>query len=696
MRDLAPHRHAIGALSAVWRNVTGMTVEMLHDPETEGPPRTPVDGVNVIGSLSPSRAADFMSCPLLYRFRVIDQIPEAPDAMAARGTLVHAVLERLFDLPAGQRTLEEAAALLRPQWDQLVAAEPDVAELFDDADGLAQWLEEARSLLETYFRLEDPRRLEPAERELYVEHVLDSKLLVRGYVDRLDVNRDGLIRVVDYKGLAVDTPLPTPSGWTTMGEIQEGEDLLGRDGRPSRVMRKSGIHQRPCYRVRFDDGSSVVCDNVHLWAITESHRQSQTRRTVDTDTLAVVLDERRKSGTPRSVWVESGDALQLEDVAELPVDPWLLGVWLGDGHSRGGQISVGKADISDMLVLLKERWARKVSVAEERSGFTVSLSKLDDRCAYGHGEFHDPTPRHPTRRCAHESRHVGMTAWNVSFAAELRRARVLDDKHIPPEYLRAGHQQRIDLVRGLMDTDGWWNKARRRAGFTTTDDRLASDVIELLRTLGIHPSHFTKPYANAVRPGRTWHVIEFTPVGFIPFSLPRKAIPAANGVTELQSTLACRRIITAVDPVESVPTQCVAVDAPDSLYLCGDGFIPTHNTGRSPSEYFEAKALFQMKFYALTLWRSRGRIPSLLQLIYLGNEEILCYEPDEADLLATERKVNALWAAISRATESGDWRPHKSALCDWCDHKSRCPEWGGTPPPLPESAAAMTAPVSGE
>ena len=88
-----------------------------------------------------------------------------------------------------------------------------------------------------------------------------------------------------------------------------------------------------------------------------------------------------------------------------------------------------------------------------------------------------------------------------------------------------------------------------------------------------------------------------------------------------------------------------------------------------------------------------GVIPALLQLIYLGNGEILRYEPDEADLLATERKVNALWDAIARAMESGDWRPRKSALCDWCDHKSRCPEWGGTLPPLPDPSAQEPEPA---
>ena len=93
--------------------------------------------------------------------------------------------------------------------------------------------------------------------------------------------------------------------------------------------------------------------------------------------------------------------------------------------------------------------------------------------------------------------------------------------------------------------------------------------------------------------------------------------------------------------------------------------------------------MFQMRFYALVLWRLRGVVPRLLQLLYLGSGEVLRYEPDEADLRATERKVEALWAPIERATESGDWRPSPSRLCDWCDHQALCPAFGGTPPPLP-------------
>jgi putative RecB family exonuclease len=123
----------------------------------------------------------------------------------------------------------------------------------------------------------------------------------------------------------------------------------------------------------------------------------------------------------------------------------------------------------------------------------------------------------------------------------------------------------------------------------------------------------------------------------------------------------------------------------------GEIRVVDYKTGRSPSEFFEAKALFQMKFYALVLWRLRGVVPSMLQLVYLGNGEIVRYVPDEADLLACERKVSALWQAITRALESGDWRPSPGPLCDWCDHKAICPAWGGTPPPLPDRSVEEVA-----
>lgn len=161
-----------------------------------------VDGVEVLGALSPSRAGDFLACALLYRFRTIDRLPEPPSVDAVRGTVVHKVLENLFDLPADERTPQRAATMVEPAWQQVLGAEPALETLFpahDEGAALGAWLESCRSVLANYFRLEDPRRLEPAERELYVETLTDSRLLLRGVIDRVDVSADGDIRIVDYK-----------------------------------------------------------------------------------------------------------------------------------------------------------------------------------------------------------------------------------------------------------------------------------------------------------------------------------------------------------------------------------------------------------------------------------------------------------------------------------------------------------------
>jgi putative RecB family exonuclease len=155
----------------------------------------------VLGSLSPSRAADFKTCPLLYRFRCIDRLPEAPSSAATRGTLVHAVLESLFDLPAPARTLAAARELLPAAWQRVRDEAPEVDSLFaEDADGseFAAWMDSAGGLLDNYFTLEDPSRLEPESREQLVEIIVDG-LRLRGYVDRIDVSPAGDIRVVDYK-----------------------------------------------------------------------------------------------------------------------------------------------------------------------------------------------------------------------------------------------------------------------------------------------------------------------------------------------------------------------------------------------------------------------------------------------------------------------------------------------------------------
>jgi putative RecB family exonuclease len=149
-------------------------------------------------ALSPSRAADFKQCPLLYRFRAIDRLPEVPSTAQLRGSVVHAALEQLYGLPAAERGPDTAGTLVEPAWERVIAAEPDLAADVDP-EQRAQLLAEARALLAGYYRLEDPTRFDPQSCEERVEVELADGTLLRGFIDRIDVAATGEVRVVDYK-----------------------------------------------------------------------------------------------------------------------------------------------------------------------------------------------------------------------------------------------------------------------------------------------------------------------------------------------------------------------------------------------------------------------------------------------------------------------------------------------------------------
>jgi putative RecB family exonuclease len=149
-------------------------------------------------ALSPSRASDFKTCPLLYRFRAVDRLPEPPSAPAARGTLVHSVLEQMFGRPPAERTPNRTAAQVGPAWEQLAGENPELLDLLPTAD-LAAWLESAQDLVRTYFTLEDPRHFDPEACEFAIEIESAGAVPMRGYLDRLDLAPTGQLRVVDYK-----------------------------------------------------------------------------------------------------------------------------------------------------------------------------------------------------------------------------------------------------------------------------------------------------------------------------------------------------------------------------------------------------------------------------------------------------------------------------------------------------------------
>lgn len=149
-------------------------------------------------ALSASRAKDFRQCPLLFRYRVVEQLPEPPAPAAVRGTLVHSVLENLFTLPPMKRDFNHALSLLENCWNQQRQT-IDEESLFKAGQDYESWLTEVKTLIERYFKIENPKRLQPAGREEYVEVLTRNQLRLRGIIDRIDVSTDGLTRIVDYK-----------------------------------------------------------------------------------------------------------------------------------------------------------------------------------------------------------------------------------------------------------------------------------------------------------------------------------------------------------------------------------------------------------------------------------------------------------------------------------------------------------------
>lgn len=179
-------------MSVPGHTLPGVSTAATTPPTDDRPaaPRTP--------ALSPSRAADFKRCPLLYRFRAIDRIPEVPSRAQLRGSVVHAALEALFALPAAERRPGPAGELVAPAWQRLLEEAPDLADVIGPGER-DRFLTEARALVARYFALEDPTGFTPQACELRVETELDDGLRLRGFVDRIDISPQGLVRVVDYK-----------------------------------------------------------------------------------------------------------------------------------------------------------------------------------------------------------------------------------------------------------------------------------------------------------------------------------------------------------------------------------------------------------------------------------------------------------------------------------------------------------------
>ena len=330
------------------------------------------------------------------------------------------------------------------------------------------------------------------------------------------------------KALALDTPIPTPEGWTTIGDIKVGDQILSPDGNPVSVTFKTEtMTNHQCYKIFFDNGEEIVADADHLWEVNSSYWRTG-KKVINTDEIysryLKKTNNKRGKGVEGSLYIDLSKAINGKN-QNLPIDPYLLGVWLGDGYSADGRIIAHKDDY--------EFYKTKLDIEHEREDNNCIRFKCRD------------------------------------LRKKLKENNLLKNKHIPQIYLRTSIEQRMELLRGLMDTDGSITK-NQSFEFYQKNYEFILQVVELLSSLGIK-SRVSRRLIN-----QCWyHTVRFPSKENI-FNLPRKSeLINFGGKGRPQNK---RHYIQKIEKVDSVPVACIQVDSDDHLFLCGRTFIPTHNT----------------------------------------------------------------------------------------------------------------------
>ena len=391
------------------------------------------------------------------------------------------------------------------------------------------------------------------ENAVYPEYLIsyvtkDKRMAVAGQIDLL-VKKGNKITIADWKGLPLDTEIPTLNGWSTIADLQEGDTIFDKDGNPTKILHKSKIHYNPCYKITFDNGDTIVADHEHRWEISFSTSKKskyhgeyrvQVMTTEEIANYLKNLPEKRTSyDIPKII---NSKPLNLEN-KNLPIDPYVLGCWLGDGSKQCGAIT---NETNNVLAEIQRR------------GYSLG----DDISA--------------------ENRTSTYTI--LGIYGKLKELNLINNKHIPDIYQRASYEQRLDLLRGLMDTDGYYNPKRKRFVMETSQEWQCYDFIKLLSSLGIKSTKF-----DIIKKlnGKEFHEysINFSTKGLNPFLMRNQEI-------EYPTRDACSyRNIDKVELVETIPTQCLEVDSPSHTFLCTNKMIVTHNTNKK----IETKSFFNTK-----------------------------------------------------------------------------------------------------
>lgn len=369
-----------------------------------------------------------------------------------------------------------------------------------------------------------------------------------------------LVPKKNSKALALDTLIATPAGFTTMRDVQVGDRVLAVDGTPATVTAKSEVFEwHDCYEVEFSTGEKVVCDAEHLW-VTDAHADRDKRpryqRCAPRPTAKTTAEIAACVKVPSGKFLISNHrtalcgALQLPE-AKLPIPPYVLGAWLGDGHTDGAVITAGRADAGHMVDAI---------TATGHSARIMGYDSRTDAARISIAEPGNAAEKLPYR-----------------FRTEAVALGVMGAKHVPQIYLRGSFEQRLQLLRGLMDTDGSMSLAGQ-ANYSTTTPRLRDGVVELVNSLGLKASVSEQRAKLGDKDcGPVW-IVQFWPFNELEvFSLQRKLKRQRASVARNSARSRSRQIV-AVRRVASVPTQCISVSSETKQFLVTRSLIPTHNT----------------------------------------------------------------------------------------------------------------------
>lgn len=404
------------------------------------------------------------------------------------------------------------------------------------------------------------------------------------------------------KALALNTPIPTPNGWTTMRDLKVGDTVFGADGKPTTVVYKSPVFKdHDVYEVCFDDGEKILADAEHQWSVETSYSRRLAKKgvkeingkflnsngyfTLTTEEMKDDFVRKRSCGKEYKYKVPMHKPIEYEE-KELLVNPYTLGLWLGDGTSSNGEITVGKLDLNNIINNIKND-GYDVSVRNGNEGaYTLLLRNHYNRvyCEYGHpkNEFWNYNIN-KCRECDRIRSNAKYRGCDISLEKnpkyyksvlqQLRDLNLINNKHIPRIYLQSSLEQRYELLRGLMDSDGYVDE-NGYCEFSQKNKVLIDGFSELLSSLGI--KHTIKERVNKLnsKKFKSYRVSFYASKENSCFNIERKH----NRLKDKATLRRGYKSIVDIRKVETIPTQCIMVDNEDHLYLAGERMTVTHNS----------------------------------------------------------------------------------------------------------------------